>query len=272
MSVKHQQLVVTATSTPFLSYNGSTFERETQLLFGEQASLLEEAGEYYHVLSERYSTPGYVRKSAVRLLARGHLAPYTHRVAVVCAPVYERANFKTPKLDDTMLTLNARIRCTAHTSTPEGDMSFVEGLGWIFSNQIIQRDEYLSDHVETARLYVGNSYVWGGHDCSRIIEQACVAANIPCLRNVGEQSTSLGVAVDMKADDFAYRRGDFVFWTSIPKKSRHVVLMIDWHTCVHATIALPRQVVEQPLKDVIAQQCKDGNGEPNIVRRFPNRR
>lgn len=276
MPKMYQRLVVTATSTPLLSGNAKHFARETELLFGEEANLLEEVGRHYLVTTESYSMPGYVLKDAVRVLSRGRTASYTHRVKVITATLYEKASFKAPDLLGRSLALNARVRCTAHAGSPEGDMSFIEGLGWIFSDQIIKRHEFLTDYVDTALKYVGpaSAYAWGGRvppDCSALVQQALIAAGIPCPRNAGEQSKSLGIEVDMQDPDFKLKRGDFVFWTAIPGKSRHVAIMVDWDNCVHASIAPPRHTMLQKLQDVIAHQREGGNGDSNVVRRFPNR-
>lgn len=196
----------------------------------------------------------------------------THRVSVPYALVYQEPSFKRPDSSGKSLPLNSRVRIIDSKETSEGVMARVRWLGWVFADQLIPIDEFLTDPVDVALSYAGPTpYSWGGRaapDCSGLVQQSVLACGTIVPRNCGEQARDAGKLVDHHARGFAYRRGDLVFWTEIPDKSRHVAIMVNEHKCVHASIAQSRRVVCQPFAEVWEQQEKDGNGHPNVVRRF----
>ncbi len=265
-------------ATKFFAESSDTSSIETEQLFGERMEILGECGEFFNVTSERYLRPGYVRKKDVkRYELHRRSVGATHRVSAVRANVYQCADFKCPKPYDTFLTMNALARVTAYDRTPEGEMAFIEGMGWVFQDQLHCLDESYTDYVSVALMYVGGpaTYTWGSlvfPDCSGLLQQALWACGIDCPRNVSEQIAMLGVDIDMDQSGFTYKRGDFVFMFDPERSIRHVVIMIDERNCVHSTIAAPyRGVVVQPLRDVIAYQFKGELSVPSAVRRFPLR-
>lgn len=238
---------------------------ETEVLFGERLTLLEPEvfGGYFKVQSSLYATPGFVHRKDLDVR---YVTP-THRVCVPYANVYNGPNFKSGIAS--MLCLNAQVHVVGGATTPEGEMLHIEGLGWVFSEHLIRKEQYLKDFVAVACARIGpNPYTWGGRfypDCSALLMDSLLACGITCPRNTSEQMEELGEPFEFVPDFSDLKRGDLVFW------KKHVAIMTDSRLCVHSTIAKPhRRVVEQPLEGVIHDQEEDGNGRPILVRRLPN--
>lgn len=235
-------------------------------------------GEIFDIESEREGwVYGTVRVDGYRGYARlddlsSHLLTPTHRIKEAHVPTYKEASFKKGRL--MTLHMNSLVTVpegSAHrVETPEGVLLQAERGGWIFEDQLRPIHEFAPDFVAEALKFVGTPYEWGGKgaavDCSALLQTACLAAGIMVPRDCLPQSEAVGTPIVDLTSDPTLRRGDLVFWTR--DKGRHVVIMIDGTHCVHATIAKPhRGVVVQPLSDVIADQRRDGNGEPTIRRR-----
>lgn len=246
---------------------GNPSSLETQVLCGETVRVKAQYGEWIYVGVDLYDYYGYIHEDDLksRMIMKAQ-----HKVAVPQAIVYKDPTFKSEQV--ATLAMNSRIKITSKTNTPEGKM-VRHHLGWIFADQVVGVQEFAPDFVDVAMQFLGLPYAWGwvcGRvDCSSLVMQSCIAAGIPCDRDVGPQSCNLGEEIHF----FSYWdphlvRGDLVFWTH--GKGRHVVIMIDPVNCIHATIAEPyRRVVIQPLSDVIRDQERDGNGLPTMARRIP---
>jgi len=251
---------------------------ETDVLFGETVEVLGEHGPFYKVSFPLYASPGYVFKGDARRaeLHRRSVSP-KHRVIVPRANIYTNPSFKFPDPNGLALPMNALVRIIDRQPSPEGYMAYVDGLGWLFADQIVSTDNFHKDYVEVACRYVGSmaSYTWGGRmfpDCSGLVQQALIACGIACPRNTGEQMTMLGKEIGTDEHDFSYRRGDLVFFHDPSANVRHVVIMVDDSRCVHASImSATRAVAIEPLSAVIAQQFKGSRNAPTMIRRFPNR-
>lgn len=236
-------------------------ELETQLLFGEEVTVIEQLPVFCKVKSELYRTPGYVETKALR---REILSP-THRVVWPLVNVYHRADFKAP--NPQTFAMNSVLTMRESCSTLEGIMLRFDDAGWIFANDVMldsaPRD---ADYVERLLAYVNFPYTWGGvyfPDCSGMVQQALRLQLKQCFRNCSDLIL-LGMEAD--TDTRTLKRGDMVFF--MDGKSRHVVVMVDGQNCVHASI-LNRRVLVEPLVNVMRAQAKYGTGEISAVRRFP---
>jgi hypothetical protein len=241
----------------------------TMALFGETVSLLGTGGTWANIVADLDKYPGSIRQEH---LVRPFAA--THSVNVPIAAVYHEANFKKPLLSFP-LYFNSRVRVEEAVDTPEGKMCRVKGAGWVFADHLCDLGYRAPDFVAEMLRLVEFPYLWGArgwaYDCSSALQAACIAAGIDQTRDCGPQSRTLGEAIDFAQDFSNLRRGDLAFWTE--GKGRHVVVMVDRERCVHGTVAYPhRKFLVQPLREVIADQARDGNGPVTIVRRFPDYR
>lgn len=242
---------------------------ETEALCGEEVEVLDRCGDWVQVVTKRDEYPGYILREHL------HDGPAPTRwISDKIVPVYSRPDFKWP-IHDRHLYMNSLVCEIGQQDTPEGRMLEIEGFGWIFSDQSRPIDFKAPDFVAECLKFLGTNYEWGFRsvliDCSALLQAGCIAAGIPCPRNVGQQAASLGEEVEFASDFSNLVRGDMVFWTEA--KGRHVAIMLDPANALHATIAKPyRTTLIQPLKEVIADQARNGNGGVTTVRRFPEYR
>ena len=271
MSLNHVAEVVVQSAGLYREPSASA-PLETEVLFGERVRVLEVGtADWVQVTTKLDAYTGYLR--AKYLLPADMRSP-THLVSVAQMALYREPNFKSASTEDIVLPMNARVSVFETAETPEGLMFDVSGLGWAFVDQVRPIDAYVPDFVAEASKLLGTAYRWGSRsrgfvDCSSLVQAGCIAAGIPCPRDVSQQVGTLGEAISFASDFSNLLRGDLVFWTH--KKGRHVAIMIDTTNVLHATIAPPhRGAVIQPLQNVIADQARDGNGPVTAVRRFPD--
>jgi len=243
---------------------------ETEVLHGERIEVIENDGEWAKVRALLDNYPGFVRMKDLVPECERH--PTTHLVNVPQVALYTGCTFKSTLSEESLtLPMNARVHAQSTFQTPEGNMLCLEGLGWVFEDEMRPIDTYEPDFVAVAKKLLGARYKWGARsgvllDCSAHLQAACIAAGRDCPRNVGQQ-VELGEPVDFARDFSNLVRGDLVFWTH--GKGRHIAIMDDPVNAQHVTIAAPyRGGVLQPLAGIIADQARDGNGPVTAVRRF----
>jgi cell wall-associated NlpC family hydrolase len=100
--------------------------------------------------------------------------------------------------------------------------------------------------IETARLFLGAPYLWGGRtpagvDCSGLVQAALALIGIAAPRDSDQQRESLGRAVEGPAQP-----GDLLFFPG------HVGLLSAPETLLHAN-AHWMTCCEEPLADVLAR-------------------
>jgi len=237
--------------------------QETELLYGEMVTILEEGPVFSKVQAETYRTPGYVK---TKELSR-NLTTRTHRVMKPLVNLYTYADFRSPVVFK--LAMNSMLTFRESRETPEGTMHLFDDIGWLYAGQAaldtaVCATEY--DYVDAVLAYVGLPYDWGGRmfpDCSGLVQQVLlpIVPNYP--RNSRDQM-AIGAEVEMGLETL--KRGDLVFF--MEGESRHVVVMVDDRNCVHASIA-SRCVIVESLASAVTAQKVYGTGEISAVRRFP---
>lgn len=253
-----------ATHADLFSKKDDPSSLETQVLCGETVELIRREGDWSLIQADLDSYSGYVRESELSPMIRRP----SHRTKSLRSVVYKLPTFKSEQVGE--LAMNSRILVSDYHETGEGVMVQCH-LGWVFDDQLIDTQYEFDDFVTQAMKFLETPYGWGKRfllvDCSALVQQACVACGVPCERDVGPQSMSLGVEFPLGAGGTGYSRGSLIFWTQ--DKGRHVAIMLDNTHCIHATIAPPhRGVVIQPLAEVIHDQLRDGNGVPTVHRRL----
>lgn len=268
--------VVAVPCTGLYAGPNETSPIETEALYGERVRIVEESVGWMKVVTELDNYPGYVRMN--HLLAEFHVRPPTHMVSEPQVAVYREPNFRSASSEDRTIFMNSRVHAANTAETPEGAMLRLQGLGWVFMRELRPIDSCAPDFVTEAMKFLGTRYRWGWRtrgfiECSALLQAGCIAAGIPCPRNVKQQVEMLGEPIAFASDFSNLVRGDLVFWTAVEGKSRHVAIMIDAANALHATIAAPYGgTVLQPLEDIVAEQLRDGNGPVTFVRRFPDYR
>ncbi len=228
---------------------------DTQMLFGEVFSIIQEKDGWAQGQAVLDHYPGYVRMDAL-----GPIGPLpTHRVCVPRSFVYRDADLKSPPL--LWLGMNAKLALSAY----EADFGRIENMGWIYAAHTVPVGVYTDDFVGVAESFLGTPYFWGGRDglgldCSGLLQCALQSAGLECPRDTYQQvELGTALAIDLRA----LRRGDLIFWKG------HVGMMRDALTLLHAN-AFHMQVASEPLADAVARITQSGS-EITTIRRLPKR-
>lgn len=236
-------------------------ELETILRYGEVVDVLERGTLFSKIQTPQYSRPGFAETAALR-----RTIFYTdHRVMKPFVNVYAAADPKSPHLYT--LEMNSLLTLRERRDTAAGAMLKFDHLGWTYADETM-KDSLIGesgyDYVDAAIEYVNLTYLWGGLDCSRLVQNVLLPLIKVCGRNCSDL-ISIGSEVDITAP---LKRGDLVFF--MQGDSRHVVIMIDSMNCVHASL-LNRRVRIEPLVNVMSAQreARYGTGEISAVRRLP---
>lgn len=231
---------------------------ETQVLFGETVSLLQEEGPRVRVRCTLDGYEGYLDKGGFSM------EPHetTHRVAVPRTAA--RQEPKTEARRVSQLGMNALVRVTDIA----GMFARIEGLGWMPKEHLLPKEQFLPDFVRVAEMLErGTPYEWGcrdpvdGLDCSALLQLSLIAAGKSCPRNSKEQSRVLGSALPTHdLDDL--KRGDLIFWKG------HVGIMVSPYHLLHATGGEHMRVVRESLREVYDRRHREGRGVITGVRRI----
>lgn len=217
----------------------------SELIYGEAFDVLIESDGFAFGQGRR---DGYVGFVALDALGDDAGAP-THRVCTRSAPLFGRADIKTP--EPQALPHNALVRVEGH----EGRFAHVAGLGFLIDAHLAPIGVFGRDPAEVAQTYLGAPYFWGGRssvglDCSGLVQQALHACGWACPRDSDMQRD----AFDAAPED-ALSRGDLVFWPG------HVAMLLDGATLIHANGFHMKTAIE-PLAEAIARI-----GPPTAFRR-----
>lgn len=210
----------------------------SELLLGEPFLAMEIGGEWAwgYCGVDRYV--GYVPADAV-----GAESAATHRIGAASALVFSRPDVRSAHSGE--LPFGGLIRSEGR----DGVFHVVED-GFIHERHVEPVGSVASDWVETARLFVGAPYLWGGRtrwgiDCSGVVQMALGAGGVAAPRDSDMQFDALGETVS------APRRGDLAFFPG------HVGIMVDEANLLHANAYWMATVIE-PLAVVAERSALDG--------------
>lgn len=215
--------------------------RDRQLLAGDLVTVLGQIDGHAYVRSEK---DGYVGFVAANAIAKSKEA--THLVTAPATHAYAEASIKSPD----RAALSFGVRLTGLGETPD----FIETVhGHVPKVHLAAEAVDALDPVQTARLFLGTPYLWGGNsragiDCSGLIQTALLAARIPCPGDSDQQQAHFTTqAIDRRA-------GDVMFWKG------HVALLTSPTHLIHAN-AFHMAVVEEPIDPAIDRIAKSGGGK-----------
>jgi cell wall-associated NlpC family hydrolase len=240
---------------------------ETELLFGEDVFVFDEANGWAWVQAAFDRYVGYVPAAALA----GALGKPTHKVRAAATFVYPEPSIKTPPA--LYLSLNTPVRVL---DTTERFAALASG-GFVMAHHIVPIGQNARDFVEMAERFVGTPYLWGGRtrlglDCSGLVQLAMTAAGFACPRDTDMQRAEVGTAVDVPAilqnpadttgDVDSLQRGDLVFWPG------HVGIMTDGHMLLHANGHHMSTVIE-PVVDAAQRIQRQTTHAVTAIRRPP---
>ncbi len=200
----------------------------TQVLFGDDVLVFEEAEGWAWIQAERDGYVGYV--GATMLGAREH-AP-THIVTAPRTFLYPGPDLRFPvsgqlSMGSTVtVTGAAETRGTLYVLLPSGEA--------LIAGHLRPLGDVASDYVSVAEMFLGTPYLWGGTsgfgiDCSGLVQLAMRMVGKDVLRDSDMQAAGLGEPLDPGPDYAGLKRGDLVFWKG------HVAVMTDAETMIHAS-------------------------------------
>ena len=215
----------------------------TQLLFGDDVMVFDEAEGWAWVQAERDRYVGYV---SAGLLGTRDRAP-THVVSVPRTFLYPGADLRLPRTGELSLGSSvtvadfAETRGTRYAILPSGEA--------VITGHLIPVGEHTDDFVAVAETLVQTPYLWGGAtgfgiDCSGLVQLSMRMAGRDVLRNSDMQAETVGAAIEPGSGYSGLRRSDLVFWKG------HVAILTDERTMIHAN-GHTMLVSREGLKDAI---------------------
>lgn len=200
---------------------------QSQMLYGDEVTVFEQANGWSWVQSLRDGYVGYVPDSE---LGESGNAP-THRI---CAPrtfIYSGADLRFRHTS--ALSLGSAVEITEFVENRGSRYGMLADGTAIFAKHLRAIDESVSDYVTTAESLINTPYLWGGTsgfgiDCSGLVQLSMLDAGRDVLRDSDMQGDHLGEILDA-GDDYAnLQRGDLVFWPG------HVAIMASSDMMIHA--------------------------------------
>ncbi|ESY24608.1 MULTISPECIES: NlpC/P60 family protein [unclassified Mesorhizobium] len=215
----------------------------TQVLFGDDVLVFEEAEGWAWVQAERDGYVGYV--GATMLGAPEH-AP-THIVTAPRTFLYPGPDLRFPisgqlSMGSTVTVMGAaETRGTHYALLPSGEA--------LIGGHVRPVSDIAADYVSVAEMFIGTPYLWGGTsgfgiDCSGLVQLAMRMAGRNVLRDSDMQAAGLGEPLDPGPDYAGLKRGDLVFWKG------HVAVMTDAETMIHAnghTMLVSREGLKEAI-------------------------
>jgi cell wall-associated NlpC family hydrolase len=246
--------VVTA-SAPLRRAPDPNAPLETEALFGETATIYDEAEAWAWAQLERDKYVGYLPADSLR----PPVEP-THRVAALRTHAYPGPAIKLPPR--MALSLGAQLTIVAR----EGDLAVSEDGLYVWSRCLTELSAREPDYVAVAELFLETPYLWGGRtsegvDCSGLVQTALTAAGVASPRDSDMMEAGLGKPVVVDDPNVPLARGDLVFWKG------HVGIMRDSVTLLHAN-GWHMKTVSEPLALARERIAANGGGKVTSVRRL----
>ena len=235
-------------SIPMRSDPDQTSSLETECLFGETITILDNYLDWYYckILTDNYF--GWVQKKYF-----GEIIKSSHRVVSNRSYLFKDNDIKSGCMNYLPLgsqiyvndfdDLWAKVYLGNNTN---------QKFAYIPRKHLIKNEDKINDWVITAEKLIGIPYVWGGRDsmgldCSALLQLSyqTYGENIP--RNSTDQSL---LNKEIIKNNEPLKRGFTIFWKG------HVGIMVDETSCVHAN-AFHMEVSKEPLVNILERVGKN---------------
>lgn len=215
----------------------------TQLLYGDEVVVFDEAEGFAWLQAERDGYVGYVPSGD--LAPRG--AEPTHVVTALRTFVYPGPDMKFPRSGQ--LSIGSQVAVTGFAETRGTRYGLLSSGEAVVLQHLAPLGTTTDDFVAVAERLIDTPYLWGGSsafgiDCSGLVQLSVRMTGRNVLRDSDMQEASLGTPVDAGTDFSQLRRGDLVFWKG------HVAIMTDGENMIHAnghTMTVAREGLRQAI-------------------------
>ena len=189
----------------------------TQMLYGENFTLLRQFGNWYKI---KLHTDNYVGFIIKKKFAKPFKA--THKVSVLAANIYEKPSNKTKQ--NKKLTFTSKI----YAKEKYGFFTKFENQ-WIRTKDIKPINYKEKNIFSKINLYEGKKYKWGGKnfnglDCSALVQLFFNFNNKFCPRDTKDQLNYFKKKVELQN----IKKNDLIFWRG------HVAIILSKSRLIHA--------------------------------------
>lgn len=213
--------------------------RDSQMLHGEPFEILAEKDGW---LQGRSVLDGYTGWINAGFKGEGNEVP-THVVDHRMTNVYPSPDFKTRPSE--IFSFMARVTVDPAQQQQNGFVKLKGRSLWVPQSHLIDITTLSAnpaDIVETAKMFSGTPYLYGGRtsngiDCSGLVQLAIQRNDGFCLRDADQQEPVVGKIVKKP------RRGDIVYFND--GAALHVGIMVDSKHIINATVRHMAVVVEK---------------------------
>ncbi|MEM7318062.1 MAG: NlpC/P60 family protein, partial [Pseudomonadota bacterium] len=217
--------------------------RDRQLILGETLRRFETHNGWDFVQSDKDGYVGYIKSGALGLSANA-----SHWVSVAATHVYEQPNLKSR--DRLALSFGSKLAEVA-----KRDQFLETAIGFVPLAHLSAVDEFKTDPVAVADLFLGTPYLWGGNsrfgiDCSGLVQAAVIATGRTCPGDSDLQQEEVGHTLPAGTTP---ERGDLLFWPG------HVAWVSGPDQVLHAN-AHHMAVQYEPLSDAVTRIEAQGDG------------
>jgi cell wall-associated NlpC family hydrolase len=230
---------------PLLEAPREDAKQISQIRYGEFVDVFEERDDGFRWVQNR--SDRYVGYLPPLEELSEEIADLSTRVHALQTFIYPEPDVKAPPIDE--VTLGSYVRARKKVK----DFIELADGGYIFARHVMPAAEMKApDYVFTAGRMLGVSYLWGGRtpkgiDCSGLVQLSLEMAGIDVPRDSDQQRVAVGHDLPCHWRDFAWKRGDIVFFPG------HVGFMTGVDHLIHAS-GYDMKVVVEPLLDVVGRR------------------
>ncbi|MBC7451031.1 MAG: C40 family peptidase [Cytophagales bacterium] len=218
---------------------GDRHEMITQLLFGDffEIILYSEEHKWVQIQNDFDGYTGWIDAKQYLSVDEEYIHKLIQTPPVFCKSLYALAKSETrffPLLMGSTLPLykNGIISIGDEPFILEGDVGYAES----FDGRRLE---------QTALLYLGAPYLWGGKchfgiDCSGFVQQLYRMFSIPLPRDASQQA-EVGMTIPYEY----YKQGDLAFFKNMEEKITHVGIMLDNNKIIHASGQVRMDLIDE---------------------------
>lgn len=200
---------------------------QSQILYGDDVTVFEQANGWSWVQAKRDGYVGYVPDAELGPIGN---AP-THCINVPRTFIYSGADLRFRYT--AALSLGSAVEITEFVENRGSRYGILTDGTALFAKHLRVINENVADYVTTAESLINTPYLWGGTsgfgiDCSGLVQLALLDAGRNVLRDSDMQGDHLGEVIDAGEDYANLQRGDLVFWPG------HVAIMASPDMMIHA--------------------------------------